>query len=262
MDLKLDGRAFFVTGISRGIGRCIAQALLDEGALVAGCARGASGLAKLQTALPSQQRDRLLVFAADVTDGPGLANAVAEASAAFGRLDGLVANAGAGVSGGVLETPSVVWDEQLHLKVQSVLNLVRPALAGLRASDAARIVVLNGVTAHAPEPGMAAVSAARAAVANLTTSLALELSADGILVNAVNLGAIATGRQQVRYRDCGTSLPFDDWAAEEADRRGIVLGRFGLPAEVVPPVLLLLSPLSSYITGTCIDVAGGSGIHA
>jgi len=164
-------------------------------------------------------------------------------------------------SGGVLDTPSSDWDRQLRLKVQSVLNLVRPALAGLRASDAARVVVMNGVTAHSPEPGMAAVSAARAAVANLTASLAMELSPEGILVNAVNLGVIATERQRSRHRDSGTTLPFDEWAAHEAARRGILLGRFGLPQEVVPPVLLLLSPLSSYLTGASVDVAGGSGIR-
>jgi len=261
MDLELARRAYVVTGISRGIGRRVAEALLAEGALVAGCARQAAGLEELQAAVPTERRDRLLVSAGDATDQLAMAELVDRALTTFGRLDGVVANAGAGITGGVLDTPASDWDRQLPRRIQSIFNLVRPALAGLEASDAARIVIINGVTAHAPEPHLAAASAAGAAVANLVVSLARELSGRGILVNAVNLGPIATDRQRRRHQVSGTDLPFDDWAAAEARRRGILLGRMGRPGEVVPPVLLLLSPRSSYITGTAIDVAGGSALR-
>ena len=261
MDLELAGRAYVVTGISRGIGRCVAEALLAEGALVAGCARRAAALDELQAAVPTEQRDRLLVSAGDATDQLVMAELVDRALTAFGRLDGVVANAGAGITGGVLDTPASDWERQIPLRIRSILHLVRPALAGLEASDAARIVVINGVTAHAPEPHLAVASAAGAVVANLVVSLARELADRGILVNAVNLGPIATDRQRRRHQASGTTLPFDDWAVAEAKRRGILLGRLGRPREVVPPVLLLLSPRSSYITGTSIDVAGGSALR-
>jgi len=257
MDLGLTGRAYFVTGISRGIGRGVAEALLAEGAYVAGCARHRSGLEQFAGALTAEQRDRVLVAAADVGDRERLAELVAAAGATFGRLDGVVANAGAGTSGGVLDTPESDWDAQVRLKVRSVLNTVVPAVPALAMSGHGRVVIMNGVTARWPDPSMAAVSAARAAVASVATSLAVELSAQGVLVNTVNLGAIATERQVARHRDSGTALTFDEWSARESARRGILLGRFGQPREVVPAVLLLLSPLSSYITGTSIDVAGG-----
>ena len=257
MDLQLGGRAFFITGISRGIGRCVAEALLAEGALVAGCERQPSGLEEFSAALPPDQRDRLLVAQADVGDRDRLGTLVALAQASFGRLDGVVANAGAGMSGRVLETRDSDWDAQIRIKVQSVLNLVVPAVPVLSASDHGRVVIMNGVTARWPDPSMAAVSAARAAVASLATSLAVDLSAHGILVNTVNLGAIATERQVARHRESGTTLTFAEWSAGEAARRGVLLGRLGQPREVVPAVLLLLSPLSSYITGTSLDVAGG-----
>jgi NAD(P)-dependent dehydrogenase (short-subunit alcohol dehydrogenase family) len=70
---------------------------------------------------------------------------------------------GPGHFGGVLEITGEAWQEQFDVKVRSVLHLVKPSLAALRESDAGRVVIVNGVTAHAPEPGMAAVSAARAA---------------------------------------------------------------------------------------------------
>ncbi|MCL2471926.1 MAG: SDR family oxidoreductase, partial [Propionibacteriaceae bacterium] len=254
------GRAYYVTGVSRGIGQAIALALLDEGALVAGCARDARALEVLRDGLPENWKDRLITTVADVGDAPGLTQAVVAAASEFSRLDGVVANAGIGVTGGVLSTSAADWDEQLHTKVHSVLNLVTAALPMLRSSDAARIVVINGVIAHYPEPPMAASSAGRAAVASLTRLLAVELAPD-ILVNSVNLGAIATDRQRDMFRDSGSSGTFDQWAQSEAIRRGILLGRLGDADEVAPMIAMMLSPLSSYLTGTSIDISGGSATN-
>ncbi|MFI6361179.1 SDR family oxidoreductase [Nocardia sp. NPDC050630] len=259
MDLGLAGRAYYVTGGSRGIGAAVSALLLAEGAAVATCARDTGALERMRAALPPEHADRLLTHTADVRDALTLGEAVGRALEQFGRLDGVLANAGAGVSGGVLTTPESEWHSQFQMKVGSVLNLVTAALPALRESDAGRVVVVNGVTAHAPEPGMAAVSATRAAVANLTRSLAIELAPSGVLVNAISLGAIATDRQHARYLASGTVEPFDDWCASEASRRGILLGRFGTPQDVAPVAALLLSPICSYVTGSSIDVSGGSG---
>ncbi|WP_328396354.1 SDR family oxidoreductase [Nocardia sp. NBC_00416] len=259
MDLRLAGRAYFVTGGSRGIGRAIVQLLLGEGARVATCARDAAGLREMSAALPPEHRSRLQTQTVDVLDTAALGRAVDLTAEGFGRLDGVVANAGAGSSGGVLTTPDPEWQNQFRVKVNSVLNLVTPAVPALRRSDAGRVVVVNGVTAHAPEADMAAVSAARAAVANLTRSLAVELAPSGVLVNAISLGAIVTDRQYARYEAAGATEPFADWCASEANRRGVLLGRLGAPHEVAPVAALLLSPLCSYVTGSSIDVSGGAG---
>jgi NAD(P)-dependent dehydrogenase (short-subunit alcohol dehydrogenase family) len=259
MDLDLAGRAYYVTGISRGVGRAVATALLSEGAFVAGCARDGAALERISGDLPADARGRLLTALADVTDAARLDQAVNRAAARFGRLDGVVANAGAGTTGGVLATPPATWDSQFAVKIHSVLNLVRPALSALRQSDAGRVVIINGVTAHAPEAGMAAVSASRAAVASLARSLAVELGPEQILVNTISLGAIVTSRQRDRHQASGSGQPFQEWCDAEARRRGVLVGRLGTPAEVAPAVLLLLSPLSSYITGSSIDVSGGAG---
>ena len=259
MDLDLTGRAYYVTGISRGIGQAVAMALLGDGASVAGCARDGGALERFAGELPPDARGRLLAAVADVTDAGQLDRAVRQAAARFGRLDGVVANAGAGTTGGVLATPPATWDGQFAVKIHSVLNLVRPALPALNESDAGRVVIINGVTAHAPEADMAAVSASRAAVASLARSQAVELAPRQILVNTVSLGPIVTDRQRDRHRASGSAQPFRDWCDAEARRRGVLAGRLGTPAEVVPAVLLLLSPVSSYITGSSIDVSGGAG---
>jgi NAD(P)-dependent dehydrogenase (short-subunit alcohol dehydrogenase family) len=256
MDLRLSGRVFYVTGGSRGVGRAIVTALLSEGARVATCARDVAALGAAYLDLP---RERLLLHQCDVLDSGRMSTVVTEAARRFGRLDGLVANAGAGAFGRPLETDPPVWTRQFEIKVHGVLNVVRPAVPLLEASGGGAVVVVNGVTAHAPEADMAAVSAARAAARNLSLVLAMELAPQGIRVNTVNLGPIVTDRQRARHASAGSSLPFDDWCTLEARRRGIPLGRLGLPEQVVPAVLLLLSPLSSYTTGASIDVSGGLG---
>jgi NAD(P)-dependent dehydrogenase (short-subunit alcohol dehydrogenase family) len=259
MDLAIAGRGYVVTGGSRGVGRAIVAALLAEGALVATCARDADALERAWSGVPQTGRTRLLVRGCDVLDNDRLAALVGEAAGVFGRLDGVVANAGAGVAGGALDTTAAAWDAQFAIKVHGVRNLLVPAAPHLAASDAGAAVIINGVTGHAPEPDMAAVGAARAAVGNLAQALARELAPQRVRVNVVNLGAIATDRQRRRHAASGSTADFQTWCADEAARRGIPLQRLGEPGEVAPAVTFLLSPLASYITGATIDVGGGLG---
>lgn len=259
MDLGLEGSVIFVTGGSAGIGRSIVDRLLREGATVATCARHRE---RLQAAYADADPGRVLLEACDVTDPVALRATIERAAARFGRLDGVVANAGAGTVGDVLSVAPAVFDQQFAIKTHPVLTLISAALPHLRRSPHPSVVVMNGVTAHAPDLEMAAVSAARAALAALVVMLARRLSGDRVRVNAVNLGAVVTDRQRARHAAEAAAQVFDEWCRHEAARRGIPLGRMGRPEEVAPMVALLLSPLAAYITGAAVDVAGGLGARS
>lgn len=258
MDLALQNKTVCITGGSKGIGRATALALLHEGARVGVCGRGETALQSLVQEAGTLA-DNLVTERADVRDEKQIQFFIDSVARRFDGLDGLVVNAGSGTTGNVLSTPTQDFVDQFTIKTVSALHTVRTALPYLKHSASGRIVIINGVTAHEPDPDQAAVSCARAALANLSVLLSQELASDGICVNRVNLGPILTGRQENRYQASGSTLPFEEWVASEAKRRHIPLGRMGDIAEVVPWILMLLSPLASFVTGAEINVAGGLG---
>jgi NAD(P)-dependent dehydrogenase (short-subunit alcohol dehydrogenase family) len=254
VDLELEGSRIVVTGGSSGIGLATVRALIAEGAFVATCARDGSRLA---SATSGMDVARLFARRCDVLDARACDEFVAEAVDFLGGLDGLVNNAGRGRPGGLADLSDAAWSEELEGKIFSVLHPLRAALPHLRRSAHPRVVNVSAVTAREPQPELLGVSAARAALSNLSRGLASELLADGIMVNTVSLGVIATGRARERHRASAPDQPFDVWAGAEARRRRVPLGRLGEPEEAAVAIVWLLSPLASYITGATLDVAGG-----
>jgi len=250
MDLELDGRAVLITGGTDGLGLALARRLVAEGARVAVCGRDERRLDATREALASGDP---FVAQVDVTDGVALDAFVDAAADRFGRLDGIVSNAGRAMAVPVVESTDEQWQSDFELKVLAAARLARRGSMHLERGGA--IVNVLAISAKAPEANTTPTSASRAAGLALTKALSRELGPRGIRVNAVLIGLVQSG--QWERRAAATGVKIVDFYESTAHTARVPLGRFGLADEFADLCTFLLSARASYVTGTGINLDGG-----
>lgn len=263
IQIDLTGQVAVVTGGSSGIGLATAELFLRAGASVAICGRDTERLAQAEAALKAQFPDaQLLAHACDVLDAGEVAAFAQAVQTRFGRTDMLVNNAGQGRVSTFADTTDDAWREELDLKYFSVIRPTRAFLPMLRDAANPAVVCVNSLLALQPEPHMVATSSARAGVLSLIKSLAVELAPQRIRVNSILIGIVESGQWRRRFAtQAQPGQSWEDWTADLSRKKNIPLGRFGRPEEAAQALFYLATTLSSYTTGSHIDVSGGVARH-
>ncbi len=256
MDLGLTGNVVLVTAASKGIGRGIAEEFAREGADVAICARGEAALDAAVGELRGHGVE-VLGVRADVATAQGVEHTVAATIERFGRIDCLVNNAGDAWFGRDLDATDEEWRSCLDINLYSAIRCTRAAVPHMRARGGGRIVNVSTVGAHSPIPGMVDYEAAKAAMLCFSKSMANDLAADGILVNAVCPALIRT---PLWDRLADSRIPEMGATREEVftTLSGLLpVRRFGTVEDVAGLVVFLASERAGFITGVAYNVDGG-----
>lgn len=258
------GKVVLVTGASRGIGRAIAEAYLEEGAKVALCARSLGELERLADAWNRKDR-RAIALKCDVTSREEVARALDEVEKSWGKLHVLVNNAGIsgrtpmsppGPSGPSDKDGDELWDRILTTNLKGSYVVTRHALPLMSSGDG-RIVNMSSVLGRFGVAGYAAYCTAKHGIIGFTRALALELAPRGITVNALCPGWVETDMAEQGIRESAAVLGISREEFREQAIAGVPLKRFIDPPEVAKLVLYLTSDDASAITGQAYNICGG-----
>jgi NAD(P)-dependent dehydrogenase (short-subunit alcohol dehydrogenase family) len=230
----MPSKVFLVTGSSRGLGRAIAEAVLDSGHRLVATARDPSALGDLM----ARHGDAVRAVALDVTDPDAAAGAVAAATDAFGRLDVVVDNAGYADLATVEDVTLENFRRQIDTNFLGVVNVTKAALPVLRAQGSGHIVQVSSVGARSITPGLSAYQAAKAAVSHFSEVLAAEVAPLGIRVTVLEPGGMRTDWAGSSMSILPISEPYRPTVGPVAERMaGFATAAVGDPAKVARVLL-------------------------
>jgi 3-oxoacyl-[acyl-carrier protein] reductase len=245
VDLGIEGKVALVMAASQGIGRGVAGALAREGARVALSSRSAERLAEAADGIDGETE----TFVAETGDLERLSELPGEVKGELGPVEILVTNTGGPPPGGALDHDAEEWEAAYRSLVLAPRILIESVLPGMRERGWGRIVNVGSTSVREPIPGLALSNAHRMAAVGFFKTLAREVAGDGITVNTVATGRIATARAA----DRSGSLE----AAEKQAQEEVPARRLGTPEEYGDLVAFLCSGRAAYLTGTVIPLDGG-----
>ena len=245
--LGLTDRVVAITGAGSGIGRAIAQAFAAQGARVAVLDRDAEG-AQATVDEITRSGGQAVAIACDVSSAASVAQAAERSAAALGPCDVLVNDAGILRAGPLATLSEADWNVTMAVNLSGCFLCSQAFGAQMRAKGAGALVHIASIAAHQTTAGSGAYGVSKAAIAMLSSQLAVEWGPQGIRSNTVNPGMTYTPLTQARYDQPGNL---------ERMAKAIPAGRIARPQDIAEAVLFLASDRSAYITGQALNVDGG-----
>ena len=253
MDLGIRGKVAVVTGGTDGIGKATALMLAQEGAKVAICARRKEMLDATADEIKKTGAEVVAVVT-DVGIAGDIERFIKAVVERFGGIDILVNNAGKTSAGKFLEVTDETWHTDIDVKLFGAIRCSRLAVPYMKARGGGRIINITTPNGKIPGAESMPTSVSRAAGLALTKALSKEFAPHNILVNTVCIGRIKSGQHERNYRREGISA--DDYYKRVG--KTIPLGRVGEASEAASVITFLASNAASYVTGTSINIDGGS----
>jgi 3-oxoacyl-[acyl-carrier protein] reductase len=242
MGRDVSGRKAIVTGAASGIGAATVARLMADGVSALAVDVTGDGLKGTHT------------LVADLGDAGSFAAIAEAAQAKLGGLDILINNAGVCPASSFDEMTEVMWDHALSINVTAAMKLTRAVLPMLRGSRVARVINTGSILSRYGDAGLVAYATSKHAILGLTRALAAELGPQGITVNCVQPGAIATGMTKPMFEANPESFAYYTGRS--------VLGRIGQPEDIADVMAFLASDDARFITGQGILVDGGVMVHS
>ncbi|NQW16354.1 MAG: SDR family oxidoreductase [Chloroflexi bacterium] len=259
MDLGLQGKVAIITGASDGIGKAAAISLAVEGARVAIFARDQGRLDSAAEEIKSAGSGEVLALSADVTDKDAVQAAVDKVVAEWGTVHILVNNAGTSSANKFDDMTTEMLDIDFGIKVYGAIHCSQAVLPHMKKNGWGRIINTTTPGGKASGGGSQPTSLSRAAGISLTKAMSKDFAAENILVNTVCVGLIKSGQHRTRWEKGRKDNP--DLTLEqfyEKSGANVPMGRVGEAREVGDTICYLASERASYITGTAINVDGGT----
>jgi len=257
MDLQLRDKVAIVNGASQGIGYAIARMLAGEGTQVVITARREAPLNAAAERLRAESQASILPVPGDIRRGEDCVRIVERTVQNFGRVDILVNNDGAPPLGKLEQFDDIAWDKAVQQNLMSVVRMVRLVVPHMRAVGGGRIVNITALSALQPMATFGLSVATWAGVIGFAKTLSLEVGPDGITVNTICPGRIATERLEKVYSQRPEHAGKDASQLMEDLKKETPLQRIGKPEDVAALVAFLASSQASFITGVTIQIDGG-----
>jgi 3-oxoacyl-[acyl-carrier protein] reductase len=250
LDLGIANRVALVMGASKGIGRAAAESLAREGARVAAVSRSPERIERAAAEVGAETGGQVRGFSADTDSPETLPDLVQSVRDSLGPVEILVLNTGGPPPGDALSFGREQWEAAYRSLVLAPQTLIEAVVPDMRARGWGRIVNVTSTSTREPIPGLMLSNSHRMAAVGALKTLSRELGRDGILLNSVAPGAIATERMASL-----TGMPLDELRSQP--QPDIPVGRMGEPREMGDVIAFLCSARASYVTGVNLMVDGG-----